>query len=88
MLLLELFGEYSFFSEFPGRLSKRPRERIPLALVFDVEYSQSKSFIGRIEMLDFPELLIIVLTVVLVFLSINHWISTIALDRSRTKRKE
>lgn len=39
-------------------------------------------------MLDFPEFLIIALTIVLVFLSINHWISTIALDRSRTNRKE
>jgi hypothetical protein len=39
-------------------------------------------------MLDFPEMLIVALTVVLLFLSINHWISTIALDRSRTDRKE
>jgi hypothetical protein len=56
--------------------------------VFDLEYHQSKSFIGQIEMLDFPELLIVALTIVLVFLSINHWISTIALDRSRTDRKK
>jgi hypothetical protein len=53
-----------------------------------VGYYQSKSFIGQIEMLDFPELLIVGLIIVLVFLSINHWISTIALDRSRTDRKE
>lgn len=39
-------------------------------------------------MFDFPELLIIGLSVVLAFLSINHWISTIALDRSGTDRKE
>jgi hypothetical protein len=37
---------------------------------------------------DFPELLIVALTVVLVFISINRWISTIAPDRSRTDRKE
>jgi hypothetical protein len=37
---------------------------------------------------DVSEVLIFVLTAVLALLSISHWISTIALDRSRTDRKE
>jgi hypothetical protein len=38
-------------------------------------------------MFDVPEILIIVLSAVLLVLWTRHWISTIALDRSRTNGK-
>jgi len=38
-------------------------------------------------MLDIPETLIILLSTVLLVLGTRHWISTIALDRSRTDGK-
>lgn len=65
-----------------------PELQIWLAIATEKDYLEFKLFIGQIKMFDFPELLIIGLSVVLAFLSINHWISTIALDRSGTDRKE
>jgi len=39
-------------------------------------------------MLDIPETVIILLTAVLVVLGTRHWISTIALDRSRANNNK